>query len=179
MVAGPVTAWRKAEAAKTLENVPDAATACRDAGIPFFVACALLEQESGGKNIFGHDVGGSFSGGGIVTPLKFLQFYTEAMNGKTSNGVGPCQITYAGAYKSGHRDGGYFRLMINQGLLPYEPLHNMLFGFRILAGNYEKTGSWEKAGAIYNGGPNPGPKAIQYGKDFSAKIAVWKQRLKI
>lgn len=179
-MAKPVTGRRIAIGALRVQNATAAAHACRKAGIPYFVALALLEKESGGRNIYGHDKGGvnTIKGDMPVTERNFLLFLVRVMNGETSNGVGPLQITYAGELKKGgHRDGGYFRQMAEQNLCPWIPEDNMLFGFKILAEHYKATGSWEAAGARYNGGSRPNATALAYGRDLADKASAWKVRL--
>lgn len=171
----PVTPARIAVATEHgIHNAATAAIACRDAGLPFYVACALLEKESGGRNVYGHDKGGVLSGYlGRVNRSNFLAFHHEVVKrGNTSNGVGPCQITYAGPRRAdGTRDGGYFRQMFERDLLPWEPLDNMFFGFGILAGHYAKSRSWVTAGCLYNG-------SLDYGIDLGRKITVWRERMR-
>ena len=171
---GPVKQWRiDAAAAAGIENADAAAKACRRAGLPFWVACALLEKESGGRNIFGHDKGGAGPHGQPVTRANFEAFYREVLGGATSNGVGPCQITWAGTVKGGERDGGYFAQMLGMDLAPWKPLDNMTFGFALVRKHYNRLGdSWQKAGAAYNGRES-------YGVDFLAKVKQWNTRLKI
>ena len=160
----PVTKGRIAIAAKTLANADVAAVACRKAGLPFYSACALLEKESGGKNIYGNDKGGVLSGfPGEVNADNFAAFRWEVVErGRTSNGVGPAQITYR----------GFFVDMAKQGLRPWVPADNMLYGFRLLKAHYDAGGSWIAAGELYNG-------ARTYGIDLSKKVDEWKQRLGI
>lgn len=169
-----VTPGRIAIAARTLSNADAAAAACRKAGLPYFAACALLQKESGGKNVYGHDAGGvnNVRGQLEVTDTNFLTFLVKVMNGGVSNGVGPCQITYAGSLVHGHRDGGYFRQMAEQGLRPWVVGDNMQFGFGLLAGHFKATGSWKGAGTRYNG-------ATAYGVDLDRKVTEWKKRLGI
>jgi hypothetical protein len=158
----PVTPARIATASKHLENAAAAAKASRTTGLPFYVACALLEQE-GGRNIYGHDEGGvnTVKGNLGVTPENFMAFLFKVLNGATSNGVGPCQITYAGKREpvSGggwHRDGGHFAVMAERGLLPWVPEDNMEYGFSLLAAEHRAGETWEKTYARYNGGSDPG-----------------------
>jgi len=159
-----------------LDNVEDAALACRSSEppLPFWAACALLQKESGGRNVYGHDVGGALSG----FPLPVNQGNWQAFRwlvlekGQTPNGVGPCQITYAGPAKDGRRDGGYFRQMEERGLRPWVPLDNMTFGFGLLAGHRERLGTWRDAGSAFNG-------STTYGDDLLKKINEWRVRLKI
>ncbi len=167
----PVTPERIAIAHRHLANAPEAAEACRKAGLPFWAACALLSKESGGRNVYGHDVGG-VKPQDPPTARNFLSFLVKVMNGATSNGVGPCQITYAGSLKTGHRDGGYFRQMAEQGLLPWVVEDNMLFGFRLLAAHHKAKGSWRAAGTAYNG-------KASYGADFVEQCNLWRERLGI
>lgn len=170
-----VTKTRVAAAARFISNADVAAKACRVAGLPFFVACALLEKESKGRNVYGHDAGGALAGFELpVNKGNFEVFrWLVIEQGQTANGVGPCQITYAGSRrKDGTRDGGYFRQMEERGLDAWDPYDNMLFGFGLLAGHYEAKGSWEAAGTAYNG-------ASAYGKDLAARIKVWKDRLEV
>jgi len=170
----PVAPWRVEAAKKAgIQNAELAARACRKAGLPFWVACALLEKESHGRNVFGHDSGGAGPHGQPVTKERFQDFYRKVLAGATSNGVGPCQITWAGSLQNGKRDGGYFNQMIRMGLDPWDPEENMVFGFALLRSHYNRLGdSWEKAGTAYNGSPD-------YGRDFLAKVKVWRDRLKI
>lgn len=172
----PVSAARiKIASEFGLENVDAAARACRKAGLPFAVACALLEQESGGRNVYGHDVGGALAGyPRAVNRDNFAVFRWMVLDrGMTANGVGPCQITYAGTRRAnGTRDGGYFRQMDEQGLRPWVAEDNMQFGFALLRAHYESgPKSWAAAGTRYNGSPS-------YGADLAAKVAAWKLRLR-
>jgi len=66
--------------------------AAKRAGIPFYVACAFLVQESnGGENVFGHDPG-NFSGAGTVTRAKYFRYKQLRAEGHGMQGVGPCQL---------------------------------------------------------------------------------------
>ena len=160
----PVGAKRIATASKLLENADVAAVACREAGLPYFAACALLEKESGGRNMFGHDKGGALSGyPGEVTADTYAVFRWLVLDQRvTSNGVGPCQITWR----------GYFRDMEKQGLKPYDVHDNMLYGFRLLKRHHDATGTWEGAGTRYNG-------SAAYGDDLAKRVHEWAVRLGI
>ena len=165
MTLAPVTPERIARATRFgLMNVGPAAIACRKAGLPFYAACALLEKESGGRNVYGHDAGGALSGyPGTVDASNFDVFRWLVFDkGQTSNGVGPCQLTWK----------GFFIDMEAKGLKPYDIADNMLYGFGLLAGYYAASKSWEAAGARYNGSP-------AYGKDFAVKVRTWHTRLSV
>lgn len=147
-----------------LVHVREAAEACREAGLPFWAACALLEKESGGRNVYGHDQGGALSGfPGEVNRGNFEVFeWLVFERGWTSNGVGPTQITFK----------GYFTQMKTRGLKAWLPRDNMIFGFGLLAHHYDVEGSWQEAGASYNG-------ASAYGTDLVKKLNEWRERLNI
>lgn len=144
-----------------IDNAEVAAVACRQAGLPYYVACALLEKESHGANVYGHDAGGALSGfPKAPNPGNFEVFDWMVSSGHTSNGVGPCQITYP----------GYFPEMAKAGLKPYVPADNMVFGFRLLLAAYHAHGqTWKGAGTAYNG-------AASYGTDLATKVQAWMKR---
>lgn len=164
---------RKIARDRGLVNVRQIAKASRKANVPFYVACALFEKESGGRNVYGHDAGGALSGFEEPVNLGNWRVFRWMVldNGHVSNGVGPAQITFAGSRRSdGTRDGGFFRQMEDQGLRPWVVYDNMLFGLRLLASYKASTGSWRAAGTRYNG-------AEVYGEDLERKIDIWKTRL--
>lgn len=143
-----------------LKNVWAASRAAKKVGLPFEAACALLQKESGGRNVYGHDVGGALSGfPGTVNRDNFAVFEWMISHGWSSNGVGPCQITWK----------GYFTDMQKRGLLPWKPYDNMVFGFGILRAHRDRFGSWTLAGGAYNG-------SSEYGADLNNKINEWKKR---
>lgn len=142
-----------------LRNVTIAGKAADKVGLPFYAACALLEKESGGLNIYGNDAGGALSGfKGTVDASNFAVFrWLVFTKGMTSNGVGPCQLTYK----------GFFTDMDSKGLKPWDLMDNMLYGFKLLNDYHKSTGSWAAAGTKYNG-------AAAYGVDLAAKVVKWK-----
>lgn len=163
MATAPVSPERIAIAKRFgLENVDAAAAACRRAGLPFWAACALLEKESHGRNAYGHDAGGALSG--FEEPVDESNYkvfhWLVFAKGQTSNGVGPCQITWK----------GYFPDMDKKGLKPWVPLDNMAYGFGILAGHKTRWGTWRAAATRYNGKES-------YGADFVVKANAWRKRL--
>jgi hypothetical protein len=168
-----------------LVNVGPMYRAAERVGLPFYVACALFQKESGGRNIYGHDKGGALSTNGRsvtvegktwppnsdipVTPANAGIFLMIIGTGALSNGMGPAQITYARDLPDG-RTGGYFRQMLERGLLPWYAEDNMFFGLEILKRHYDASRSWVKAGTAYNG-------RVSYGEDLARLIKVWKERL--
>ncbi len=174
----PVTPARIAIASERLANADVAAVACREVGLPFWAACALLDKESNGENVWGHDQGGVFSNDehDEVTAELYHEFIIKVMNGAISNGVGPCQITYAGSLVrctgGNGRNGGYFREMSEEHLLPWDVHDNMVKGFTVLADHHTRHGSWFTAARLYNGGSD-------YGRDFVRVANEWRDRLNI
>lgn len=158
-------------------------------GIPLAIAAAMIQKESGGKNVYGHDgsvetgpgvfstkygpvvIGGTTYAQGSDIPVtqgNFAEFLRRVTAGKKSNGVGPAQLTYA----------GYFRQYPDYPF--WEPLANVKFGLTLLAdyldGDFSAS-SISSAGARYNGGTNPGSKALAYGADLLTKTNAWRARL--
>ena len=153
-------------------------------GVPLAIAAAMIQKETGGKNIYGHDAGGVYSTltgpvvvGGIVyekgadipvTSLNFVEFLRLVTAGAKSNGVGPAQITYA----------GYFKQAPDYPF--WDALANIRFGLTILADYLDddfSDSSISSAGARYNGGTNPGAKALAYGADLLTKTNAWRAKL--
>ena len=147
-----------------LENATDLVKAANAAGLEVAIAAALIEKESNGRNIFGHDLGGAYYGGGEVTEAKYIDFIAQVRSGKTSNGVGPAQSTWP----------GFFDDMEEHGLRPWVPYDNMLYGFRLLVsylGGESTDAAIRAAGKRYNGNQS-------YGDDLVKVVAKWRDRLK-
>ena len=154
-----------------LQNVDAAIRAAQDTGLPLHVAFALLDMESEGRNFFGSDAGGMYKGL-EVTEAKYKNMVEKVLAGAPSNGVGPTQITWAGAKRAdGTRSGGFFTQAAEQGLKLWIPYDNMLFGFRLVAA-YAKTynNDWFQVGKRYNGKDS-------YGTTFKRVVGEWKARL--
>lgn len=137
-----------------------AAKAAKNAGIPFYVACAFLMQESGGgRNVYGHDTWPNgypkpFWGHGEVTEQNYAAYKRErdAMADKTRpdggglwgrrmQGVGPLQLTYWSFQDQADAEGGC-----------WNPYPNCLIGFRILASYKTDRRSWIEVASKYNTG---------------------------
>lgn len=173
-----VPADRVEEAMKSLKDVAAIATASRKAGVPFHLACALVQQESGdGSNVWGGYDNSPFAGLDVrITKDTFEVYYFAVLNGVTPTGVGPLQITWAGKLVNGRRDGGLYRLMLEQGLKPWIPADNILFGLRELRRlrDLPDHRSWRKALASYNGGPST--PNYGYADEVLEKDAAWRER---
>ena len=155
----PTTHQLNVARARGLSNVAALAAASARAKVPFHVACALMEKESHGRNVYGNDPGGVLSGfPHPVTESNFAAFWWEvSQRGQTSNGVGPSQLTSRGLIQD----------CISAGLDPWDPEDNMTFGLRTLKRYHkEADGSWRVAGERYNGSP-------VYGQDLVERIRQW------
>lgn len=132
----------------------------RRAGIPVSLGFALVEQESGFTNVFGHDPT-IFVGAGKVTRAKYAQY--KAARGHTHmQGVGPCQLTWWATQDRADKLGGC-----------WVPQYNIRVAFETLAGNIKQHGL--AAGiAAYNG---TGPAAAAYSRSVQIKARKWHEVL--
>lgn len=149
-------------------------------GLNLAPACALMEKETHGANLWGHDAirnpDGSVAKYGTFYGLElppseqlWTAFWHEVNElGKMSNGVGPAQITSRGLLQA----------MVDQGLRPWKVADNMRFGFRLLASYYDAAvadgargqAAWVAAGKTYNG-------STQYGEELAQLTTEWRELL--
>lgn len=156
---GPTAARERVDEARragcTMAGIARRAT--RDAGIPYYVGCAFLLQETGGgRNVFGSDPT-VFAGAGEVTRAKYLAYKEVRQRTGEVQGVGPMQLTWPTYQDRADRLGG-----------AWKPYANMLVGFRHLAALHRASGSWTAAAHEYNGG---GPAAEVYAAQMAARFA--------
>lgn len=133
------------------------------AGLELALARALVEQESGNRNIFGCDWGPQGD-----RPPYCHQAVTRArvqalLRAGKANGVGLTQLTSFGYVQAAERLGG-----------AHLPRNQLRVGFQVLAGFIRRHGLRTGIGA-YNGGE--GNPQFGYADEVLAKRAVWKQRL--
>ncbi|WP_371031282.1 hypothetical protein [Pseudoclavibacter sp. JSM 162008] len=154
-------------AAHGVQNADAIVRAAVAVGLEVAIAAAIIEKESNGANIYGHDRGGVFSSIGLgkpadnrVTEDNFRDFRRRIASGETSNGVGPAQITWPGYFPQAERQG--VRLWVAE--------DNIRFGLTIFAGHLRGSGDLVAAGHAYNG-------ARQYGVDLANMVARWRERL--
>lgn len=127
----------------------------RRIGLPLDLAYALVEQESGFKNIFGCDYGvGRTFCHEKVTKAKVQQLLTSSL----ANGVGLTQLTYKPFVQEAQREGG-----------AHKPRYQLRVGFRILKDNIRRYGEWTGM-ARYNGS---GSAANRYAVELAAKRSRW------
>lgn len=126
---------------------------------------AMLENESGGRNIFG----GEGSACPVewyeaeVTEARYVVYRERRDRGMTPNGVGPTQITDPGLQIEAQELGGC-----------WIPKHNMAVGFGFLHQLMVEHGT-EGGFTAYNGS---GPAAIAYGERAMRWTTIWHDRLK-
>ncbi len=145
-------------------NADIAYAEARRAGLPLNLACALLDQESGGgRNVFGSDPT-IFIGAGQVTRLKYLAYKARrrASGNRLMQGVGPCQLTWFSTQDEADTAGGC-----------WIPRFNMRVGFRHLAWNIRRYGLYAGVRA-YNGS---GPAAEHYARTVLDRAHTWATRL--
>lgn len=154
-----------------LRNVRVLFEEAREAGIGPALAAAIVEKETGGRNVVGHD---RDSHGRLIFPAKAGTVYvTEALyrsykrargaHGQGGmQGMGPMQLTWWELQDAADKQGGC-----------WVPRYNFRIGFRLLAALIETYGEF---GGIkrYNG---DGPAAEAYARDALAKRESWRKRL--
>lgn len=150
---------QKAKATE-LQNVDNAARVADETGNKFYHLCALLEKESMGRNVYGHDSDGALSG--FPKPVNkgnFEVFYWLVFTkGQTSNGVGPMQLTFK----------GFFTDMIKRGMMPYAAYDNITYGAKLWLSYYraardsglDRDAAIKKAGTRYNGSTTYGERLL-------------------
>jgi hypothetical protein len=138
--------------------------AAHKAAIPPSLAASVLMQEtSGGANIFGHDTT-IFAGAGEVTKSKYLAYKKQrGPKGEGGmQGVGPLQLTFFTLQDEADERGGCWK-----------PYVNMLVGYEHLAANIRRGGMHEGVKA-YNGS---GEKAEKYVNAVLPRADQFKQVL--
>lgn len=124
-------------------------------GLDLACAVVLLQKESGGRNVWGHDpvdTGGVYVKGSEVTREAYLEYKRRNL---PAQGVGPCQLTYKPFQQQADDIGGCWDWRCN-----------VTIGFRILAGYIKRYGERE-AFRRYNGS---GPAAERYADDAMARL---------
>jgi hypothetical protein len=130
-------------------------------GLRLPLACALVQQESGGKNIMGCDAGAPFCHK-PVTARRVRMVLAYVDGGGASQGVGLTQITYPPLIRAAEALGG-----------AHLPRYQLRIGFRVLRDYLDTYPVWHAIGA-YNGGPfNP---VRSYADSVLAKRTQWRER---
>lgn len=136
----------------------------RKAGVPLSLAFALIEKESGFRNVFGHDPTNSIPvtwRGKKVTKSRYKHY--KKNRGSTGSGgmqgVGPAQLTWWSYQDEADSRGGC-----------WNPKHNISVAMDHLAALLNRHRSQEDAIAAYNGA---GAAARAYAKDVLARQRKW------
>jgi soluble lytic murein transglycosylase-like protein len=142
----------------------------RRAGIPYDLAYAKIEQESGnGSNVFGHD---RDSRGNLIFPARpgtvyvtkklYDEYKRRRRNTGLMQGVGPSQLTWWEYQDAADRAGGCWK-----------PRYNIRTGFRLLRSLIKQYGTAEGV-RRYNGS---GPRAEAYKRSVLERRVKWRRRL--
>lgn len=134
-------------------------------GLDIASAAAMVEKETGGRMIWGHDpvdTGGTYTKGGPVTVANYWAYRKSPTAGW--QGVGITQLTYKGYI--------YQAESLNAASGAADPLTNCRVGFAALQDNIRQYGLADGA-RRYNGS---GSAANAYSADFMAKRSVWVTR---
>ena len=131
----------------------------RQADLPLDLAYALVEQESGFRNIFGcdHGTGRAFCHQ-EVTAYRVAQLLASGL----ANGVGLTQLTYRPFVIEANRLGG-----------AHKPRLQLRVGFRVLKDSM-RTHGYTVGLQRYNG---TGLAAVRYAESLKAKRARWNRIL--
>lgn len=127
-------------------------------------ALAVIEHESGFRNIFGCDRGGPFCHQ-PVTKAKVLDLVRRVQAGGVSNGVGHGQLTWIGYIQEANRDGG-----------AWVPRVNIATALKIV-GSHKARHGWKKGLEVYNAGHVGTPQGRAYAQRVDALKAQWHQYL--
>lgn len=136
-------------------------------------ACALVEQESAGRNVFGADWG---TRNVDHIPFAHLPVARERVQklaahiraGGVSNGVGLTQLTWRDFIYDAEKRGG-----------AHLPKNQCAVGFGLLAGYYGKYPYLEAIGAYNAGESNRQSVLHTYSAQFAAKHDAWRKRLEL
>lgn len=132
----------------------------RKAGVPISLAFALIEQESGFRNVFGHDPTTSIPvkwRGSKVTKNKY-KYYKERRANGGMQGVGPAQLTWWEYQDLADKRGG-----------AWKPAHNISVALDHLGALIKSKGT--RAGlAAYNGS---GRAADAYAESVLKRQRKW------
>lgn len=153
-------------------NVDLLAVACDEYKFPFWLALAIMEKETHGRNIYGNDVGGALAGFKPDCNEGNYQVFRWLVDtqGMKSNGVGPFQVTWKGFFTNVNKTGMHDLLMD-----PYRPRDNIFYAIgKILKpswdANRKKSSTLEQAfyavAKAYNGKDS-------YAADAVAKAKQW------
>lgn len=145
-----------------IERPDDVVRVAREVGLYLPIAVTLVEKESGGRNVWGHDAvatGGTYVKGSVVTRRGYEAYRTKRRSGEIgAQGVGPCQLTWPGFQDRADAQGGCWNYRTN-----------LRVGFEVLLDLQRRYGTREGF-RRYNGS---GPAAEAYADDAMARLGEW------
>lgn len=153
---------KKAGAQYSLRIVLEA----RRADIPISLAFALVEQESGFENIFGHDRGAYRPRDGRVTQATVAHLLNTVAKGAPSNGVGLTQLTWPGYIRAANRQGG-----------AWKPKYQLRVGFDVVSHAIHTFGT-TRGLSVYNAGSPDSDAGRRYAHQVSLRAHKWHAWLK-
>lgn len=130
--------------------------------VSFALGLALIQQESGYRNVFGHDPTGSIPRrwmGTKVTKMKY-NYYKKRRPSLGMQGVGPAQLTWYATQDYADKLGGC-----------HNPAANIRVAMQTLAANIRDNG-YVKGVEKYNG---TGPAAVRYSRTVRAAATRWQK----
>jgi hypothetical protein len=131
------------------------------------VLAAVIEQESGFRNVYGHDaVKWPQIKGGNVTRLNYARYKQLRKMGLGMQGVGPGQLTWWEFQDEADRSGGCWR-----------PAPNIATTAWLLASLRRKAGSWAHAYELYNAGKTGTTAGRAYSQSVRRRARAWHERL--
>jgi len=135
----------------------------RRADIPVSLAFAVVEQESGFQNIFGHDPT-IFVGAGKVTKAKYLDYkHARGTPGRRMQGVGPVQLTWWTFQDRADALGGCW-IARNNIRVGFDHLGDLLRQYK---------GSMRSALAVYNAGNTGSAQGQRYASEVLKRQRRW------
>jgi hypothetical protein len=142
-------------------------SAAKEARLSLADACALVEVESGGRNIFGADPGGPFAHEPVTRELvqRLINQRGYRVGNAPMQGVGLTQLTWYTFVLDAEERGG-----------AHIPLNQCLVGFNLLR-TYLQMYPRERAIASYNAGEGNWMAGRAYAAQFMAKATAWEDRL--
>ena len=137
------------------------------ARLPIALACALVQQESDFRNVFGHDaVRNPIEKGSPVTRESFLRYKAFRKAGLGNQGVGVTQLTFAPFQDAADKLGGCWKVE-----------NQLRVGFGVVAGHVRQHGI-RRGLAAYNAGSGNIEAGLGYADEVLGKTAIWSKRLK-
>lgn len=159
----------------TMVNLDQLADACDQAGFPFFLGLTILQKETNGRNVYGHDAGGALTDFELeVTEDNYWVFrWLIAAKGMSWNGVGPLQLTYAG-FHTGPVS------MEAKGLKAWEPADSILYGvrdvlmpaFRAARKTQGDQQAFQTTAVKFNGAAAYGVDALKIAKSWAVQVGT-------